>query len=744
MKQVLQSIGKGKVQVVEVPWPVIGDGKVLVQVGSSLVSAGTERMITKFSSKNLLAKAKSRPDLVKHVLDKCRREGLLTAIESVRNRFDSPFSLGYSCAGEVIQIGSGVENYRVGEWVACAGAGYAVHAEVVCVPKNLVVKVPSTVDLESAAFTTLGAIALQGIRLAEARLGETVAVIGLGLLGQLSVQILKACGCRVAATDVRKDRTELARNLGTDVSSSDPESFLLQCLDLSHGRGADSILITADTESDQPVELAGRVARDKGVVVAVGDIGTRLPRKLYFEKELDFRISRSYGPGRYDPDYEEHGQDYPIGYVRWTENRNMQAFVELVGAGKLDLGSLVTHRFPLNEADKAYELISGKSHEPFLGIVITYPDRSSPSKLWLRADDSKSVSEARSSSLDALRVGMIGAGNFATAVLLPAMKRVSGIELVSVCSAQGSSARFAGGKFSFHYCAASAEQILADPKINTIVIATRHNLHWGQVVAALQQGKHVFCEKPLCLNEGELRDIVRTFGKAQKSAEAEGRREPILTVGYNRRFAPLSLRMKSLVDETPEPVVIHYRVNAGYIPKENWVQDRELGGGRIIGEVCHFVDFMSFITGAAPVRVEARTLSNMGRYNDDNLTAMLEFADGSLGSISYVANGDRSVPKERVEIFGGGRVAILDDFRRLQIARLGRKQIFRSRLRKDKGHRAEWTAFKKALEYSTALPIPLEELVGTSLATFLLLESIRTRAPQELDLRGFLSSIDES
>jgi predicted dehydrogenase len=440
-----------------------------------------------------------------------------------------------------------------------------------------------------------------------------------------------------------------------------------------------------------------------------------IPRRSFYEKELDFRVSRSYGPGRYDAAYEQKGIDYPIGYVRWTETRNMEAFLKLLADGKLDLDSLVTHRFPISQAHLAYELITGKLQEPSLGVLISYPEH---------AENTRSVriasADLPAASRKCIQVGLLGAGSFATGTLLPALKRIRGIQLIAVSSANGSHAHHAADKFGFHSCTTDERDVLNDLEVNTVVIATRHHPHAGQVISALQAGKHVFCEKPLCLNEAELSEIVAAY-ENQTQYTSTSRR--LLMVGFNRRFAPMAIRLKKFLREVREPLALHYRVNAGFLPSDHWLNDPQQGGGRIVGEVCHFVDFLSFLTGASPVEIETRSLPNRGRYSNDNVVCSLRFADGSQGTISYLASGDTAYSKERLEVFGGGSVAVLEDFRRLELIRGGTKRIFRSRLRQDKGHRGEWEAFVKAIQTGAESPIPLCEIVSTMLATFALEQS---------------------
>jgi len=722
MKQVLQQAGSGSVAVVEVPAPRLLPGCVLVRMAASLVSAGTERASCEFASKNLLQKAQARPDLVREVMSKVRRDGVFSAVAAVRGRLDQPSPLGYSSSGTIVEVGQDVTDLTVGDRVACAGAGYAVHAEFACVPRLLVAKLDSEskISFEEAAFTTLGAVALHGARTADVKLGDVVAVVGLGLVGQLTVQILKAAGCRVLGMDIDRERAELASQMGADDISSSAEGLRDVCLRHTGGNGVDAVLITAETSSSEPVELAGEIARDRGIVVAVGTVGMDIPRKLYFEKELDFRISRSYGPGRYDSAYEQKGRDYPIGYVRWTETRNMEAFLQLSSEGKLDVMPLITHRFSIERAARAYDLISGRVSEPFLGVLISYPEEASESR------EVRLVSEAKRPALIGERsvaVGVLGAGEFANTTLLPVIKR-SETDFIGLCSATGSHARHAAEKFGFRYCTTEGQRLLDDPTINTVVIATRHHLHARQVLGALAAGKNVFCEKPLCLNEIELAEIVRAYG-----GDASG----MLMVGFNRRFAPMALEMKAFLQQIAEPLALHYRVNAGFIPRDHWVNDPEQGGGRILGEVCHFVDFLTFLAGALPVEVQTRNVAD----SNDNVIVSLRFANGSQGTISYLANGDRSYSKERVEVFGGGAVAVLEDFRRLELVRHGKRKTFRSRLRQDKGHRGEWEAFCAAAQGRGPIPIPFEEIVSVTLATLRAAESRLSEKPIPVDATDF-------
>jgi predicted dehydrogenase/threonine dehydrogenase-like Zn-dependent dehydrogenase len=718
LKQVLQHARTGEITVEEVPAPRLEAGCVLVRIAASVVSAGTERASAEFARKNLLQKAKSRPDLVREVISKIQRDGIFSALQAVRSRLDQPQSPGYSSSGTVIAVGDGISDLQPGDRVACAGAGIAVHAEVACVPRLLVARIPvvnhEEVPFDEVAFATLGAVALHGVRTAEAKLGDLVAVIGLGLLGQLTVQLLKAAGCRVIGMDIDDSRAELARRLGAEAVAFSPGAFRDVCNEISHGLGVDSVLITAETSSSEPVNLAGAVARDRAIVTAVGTVGIDIERKAYYEKELDFRISRSYGPGRYDTAYEQKGRDYPIGYVRWTETRNVEAFVRLLAERKIDVASLITHRFAIERAQSAYDLITGRSREAFLGVVIQYPESGSDRDqhvaqertLTLVTDQATTVAKASEAKVS---VGLLGAGVFATTTLIPALNASSATTLVCVCAATGHHAQHAAKKFGFRFCTTDESQIIENPDINAVVIATRHHLHARQIQTALAAGKYAFSEKPVCLSEAELQAIVRQL--KLRPAGGAG-----LMVGFNRRFAPMTARLKQFLAPIAEPLALYYRINAGYLRPDHWLNDREQGGGRILGECCHFIDFMMFLAGSPIVGVEARPLANAGRYSGDNVVILLAFANGSQGTISYLANGDRAFSKERIEIFGGGAAAVLEDFRSLELVRNGRKETLRSRWHQDKGHRAEWAAFARFVQQGKA-PISLQDIVCSSLAT---------------------------
>jgi predicted dehydrogenase/threonine dehydrogenase-like Zn-dependent dehydrogenase len=719
MKQLLQNLRDGQTMVVEVPCPAARPGTVLVRTAASLVSAGTERTLVEFAEKNLVGKARSRPDLVRQVLDKTKREGILPTIQATFNRLEQPSPLGYSSAGTVVGVGSGMEGFHIGDRVACAGGNYAVHAEYEVIPRNLIARLPDTVDFESAAFSTLGAIALHGFRLAQPQLGERVAVIGLGLLGLLAVGIARAAGCAVLGIDLDPRRIALAQSMGYPAVPRDQAEEAGRTF--TQARGFDIVLICADARSNDPVILAGQLARDRGRVIAIGAVGLAIPRKLYYEKELAFQVSRSYGPGRYDPAYEEGGQDYPIGFVRWTEGRNLEQFVELLSTAQIDVRPLITHRFPIEDAAQAYDLITGKQHEPFLGVLLTYP---------LSVDEGLPATQVVISTPPATRpipgepaLGVLGAGNYATAVFLPTINKVGGVRKFGVATATGLTARHAAERFGFSTACSSEEDLINSPDVDIIAILTRHQHHARQALAALRAGKAVYCEKPLAITPAELEGIETALREESL---------PLLMVGFNRRFAPYAVLLREFLAASQEPFVAHYRINAGAIPLNHWTQDPAQGGGRIIGEGCHFIDFLTFLAGAAPVSVTAQALPDNGRYRQDNALLTLTFPDGSLGSIAYLAHGDKSFPKERVEVFRGGRVAVLDDFRRLETIQDGRRRTYQSRLGQDKGHRGAWTAFLQAVKAGGQPPIPYEELVGVTRATFAAMQSLADGQPVKL------------
>jgi polar amino acid transport system substrate-binding protein len=713
VKQVVQSYKTGRIALDEMPVPAVSPVGVLVQTVRSAVSPGTERMIVDLAKKSLLGKARARPDLVRRVLDKARSEGLAATFQKVQSKIETPIPLGYSCAGIVREVGAFVEGLRVGDRVACGGAGYANHAEFNHVPMNLCARVPDGVSWEEASLSTIGAIALQGVRQADLRLGERVVVIGLGLIGQLTAQLAKASGCAVLGSDIDAAKLALAKELGADAVCGGDE-LVAAAEAFTRGHGADAVIIAASDMSNRLVDVAGQVARQKGRVVVVGLVGMDLPRDVYYKKELDVRLSMSYGPGRYDPLYEEGGIDYPFAFVRWTEGRNIEAFLDLLAAGSLKVSPLITHRIPLPGILDAYEMLLSGS-QPYLGVVVEYPDAKADARPEARI-------ELRAPALaGAVRLGVIGAGNFARGTLLPRLAKQGGVVFDTVCTQTGMSARATAERFGFAASTTDPQSVFNDPKINAVLVATRHDLHAPMVLSALAARKHVFTEKPLCLTAEELGEIV----SAVRDVAAKGDGAPVVMVGFNRRFAPATIRLRDLFAKRGNPLVLAYRVNAGYVPLDHWTQDPRIGGGRIVGEVCHFVDALRFVVGAPITRVQAEAIAPATDHvkSSDNVAATLRFADGSVATIVYSALGDSSLPKERLEVFAERKVAVLDDYRDLTLHAGGRA----TRLihgKQDKGIDAEMTAFVEAATGRRA--IDFSEIAEVTRATLAITESLRT------------------
>ncbi|MGO9018934.1 MAG: bi-domain-containing oxidoreductase [Syntrophobacteraceae bacterium] len=731
MKQIVQSYRSGKMSLEEVPRPQVCDKMVVVRTRASLISAGTEKMIVELARKSLLGKAKARPDLVQKVVKSIQKEGIGQALRKVRSKIDTPIPLGYSCSGVVCEAWSGVDAFQPGDAVACGGAGYANHSEFNIIPQNLCVKIPNRPDtagggavlFEEAAFATVGAIALQGVRQAALTLGERVCVIGLGLIGQLTVQICKASGCRVIGADIDPGRIETAVKFGADMGlhSNDLERQIWQ---FTNGAGADAVIITAAAKGSGLVALAGEISRIKGRVVAVGLIGLNVPRDIYYKKELDLRLSMSYGPGRYDAEYEERGHDYPLPYVRWTEQRNMQAFLELVAEGRLDVRPLISHRYPFEQALDAYDLIT-TGREPSLGVVLGYDNK---------REEPKTPATKKMMSLPSpcAVLGVIGAGNFAKAVLLPGFKAHKLVALRGICTARGVSAKAAHDRFGFQYCAEDAIELIGDKAVNSVLIATRHNLHGPLAAEALAAGKHIFVEKTLCLNADELNLIIRRRAESINDGKV-----PVLMVGFNRRFSPLVRHIRKVLSDRSTPIVASYRVNAGFIPGDSWVQDPVEGGGRIIGEVCHFVDTLRFLTGSPVRSVQAACIQsdNVKLTCRDSLSITLSYQDGSVAAIVYHALGNPGFPKERLEIAAEGKVIDLDDFCKLEIfgPKIFRPKRQRIKVKQDKGFAAEIDAFVNAVVTGGPAPIPFTEIVETTKVTFAVHKALNTGRVIHLD-----------
>jgi polar amino acid transport system substrate-binding protein len=710
MKQLLQNLRTGEAVVADVPVPVVQPGRVLVRTAASLISVGTERALAELGQKSLLGKARERPELIGKVWQKVKSEGIAQALGDVRDKLDQSHAVGYSAAGVVIECAADVKGFAPGDRVACAGTDYASHAEIISVPQNLCVALPANVTFEAGAFATVGAIALQGVRLAEPTLGESIVVIGLGLVGQLTVQLLKANGCRVFGVDLDDARIKLALAAGADDGCT-PTDAAARVKSWSRQRGADACIITAATSSNEPVELAGEISRLRGRVVAVGMIGMNVPRNVYYQRELTLKVSLSYGPGRYDPNYEERGHDYPVAYVRWTEARNLEAFLDLLSLERIDVKPLVTHRFSIAEATRGYELISGGSSEPYLAVLLTYDTEGEMSRTVENLAAKKPLTPSAS-----VRVGMIGAGAHAQKMLLPHFK-TAGVEFCSIASASGVSARDVGTKFGFQRFVSDAATVINEDETNLVMIATRHGSHAALAIEALGRGKHVFLEKPLALNDAELDGLL----------EAANASVGQLFVGFNRRFSPLAIRAKEVFAQRNAPLSILYRVNAAHVPREHWTQDEKEGGGRIIGEVCHFIDLMQFLTGAVPERVYAESISDGSAaiVNEDSVFITLRFSDGSAGMVAYLSEGDAALRKEHIEIFGEGKVFVIEDFLTATLFAQGKEK--RETLRsQDKGQAEQARIVCAAIEKGQPAPITLRELETTTRATFRIRDSLRT------------------
>jgi predicted dehydrogenase len=704
MHQVLQNMKTGELRVADVPAPLLRRGGVVVRVAASCISAGTERNIMDFARKSYLDKARARPDLVRQVLDKVRKEGVATTYRAVMSRLDTETALGYSCAGVVLEAGPEADGFAPGDRVACAGMGFASHAEVNYVPKNLVVRIPDAVSFDEAAYTTIGAIAMQGVRVIEVTLGETVVVVGLGMIGLIAMQIVEAAGGRAIGVDLDPRKLEVAKKLGLNhvvLRSDDVEQAVAGW---TRGIGADAVLVAAGAPTNDPLVLATQICRKRGRITVLGSVPLEVPHKVFYDKELQLKMSTSYGPGRYDPVYELDGVDYPLPYVRWTERRNMESFLDLVAAGKVDVKSLTTHRFPITQAADAYALLEGKKPgEQGLGVLFSFPQAADSQEPLQRRVNLKAAGPTQDGQV---RLGLIGAGPFSRGVLLPAFASLPGIVFQGVSTASGMSGEATGKKHGFRYATTEYSALLADPDIDLVVVATQHRQHAAMVVAALQAGKHVFVEKPLCVTRDELEQI-------RKAYEGSGR---VLHVGFNRRFAPHAVAMRQHFASVSEPLFGIYRVNAGYAPPGS-VLHRE--GGRIIGEGCHFIDTLVYLTGSPVKRVQAASVraGNAALVDEDSVTLMLEHENGSLSTIHYLARGNALVPKERIELHGGMRSAVLDDFTSLKLFD-GSHAKNRRNLTQDKGHREQLRQVVEAVRKGTAAPVPFDELIHVTEVTF--------------------------
>jgi predicted dehydrogenase len=712
MKQIVQSPKSGKLELIEVPAPAPGPGLVLVRNHFSVMSPGTEKMAIDFARKSLLGKARGRPDLVRQVLRKVRQEGPLPTWRAVMNRLDVAQPLGYSSAGVVERVGEGVTGFAPGDRVACAGAGYANHAEYVAVPENLVARVPDGVPLEKAAFATLGAIALQGLRVAAPTLGEVAAVIGLGLIGQLAVQLLRANGCRVLGLDLDETRIKQALDQGAAWGARPDDDHTGWIAAASGGHGADFALVTAASESSAPLELAAQLCRMKGRVVAVGATAMNLDRRSFYEKELELRMSMSYGPGRYDRRYEELGLDYPLEYVRWTENRNLQAFLELAASHAVDPGSLDAEIVDFADAEAAYEALAAGQRRG-LAAIFRYADTAP-------AETSLALAARRAKPSGDVGIAFVGAGNYAKAVLLPALAGASGTSPRRIVTATGPSARRSAEKFGFAECGTDPRAVFDDPSVDLVFVATQHDSHAALAEAALRAGKAVWLEKPVALDESSLESLARA------ARETGG----FLAVGYNRRFSSHAAAIREAFAKRGGPMALHYTVAPGPAPAGTWIVDPRSGGGRIVGEACHMVDLCSFLVGAAPTQVYARALGR-DPESDDSTLLVLGFADGSTATIAYLANASADLPKERFEVSADGRTASCENFRETRLPGGRRHRT----LNQDKGQAEAVKRVVEAVRTGSPSPFSLDELLAVSRATLRAEESSRTGAAVDLGAR---------
>lgn len=707
MLQVVQYQKDGNLKVEELPAPMCLNEGILVRNEFSLISAGTEKASVTNAQGSMYARAKKQPEQVKLVLDFVKKEGLMAAINKVRSKLDSFKTLGYSTSGVVIE--SRCAEFAPGDRVACAGAGYAVHSEIITVPKNLAAKIPDNVTSEDAAYTTVCSIAMQGVRQAEPSLGENIAVLGLGLLGQITVQLLKAAGCRVVGLDVNRNSFESAKLNGCDECFESSSEHLKSLMAFSGGIGFDAVIITASTSSNQPVDLAMKIARKKGKVVVVGAVGMNISRSPFYEKEIDFKISCSYGPGRYDANYELLGNDYPAAFVRWTENRNMQSVLQLISSGKLNVKALTTHTFDINSAPDAYSLITGKSQEKFLGILLKYPNHGKEISRNIKISEIKQTGK--------VKIGFLGAGIFGQNYLLPALQKTKS-DFIAVSTATPSNAQTVAKKFGFSISSTDSESIITNKDVNALFCSTQHDSHAKYVLSAVKAGKPIFVEKPLCVNREQLAEI-------DSAVEQHNGR---VMVGFNRRFSKSFTTIKDFFARRTDPMNITYRVNAGTLPRTHWIFQPNQGNGRIIGEGCHFIDCMAYLTEAVPVSVFAYSLgsTNSADYNYDNATVIIKFSDGSVGCLEYYANGDTSYAKEYCEVFCEGSTAVMNNFEEVKLIRSGNTKVHK--FDGKKGHTEEVNATIKAIEDGKPMPIDYRALRLVTLATIAAIESINTKS----------------
>ena len=703
MQQIIQDLKNGNTILEDVPAPQVKKGHVLIKTRMSLVSLGTERMLVEFGKSNLISKAKQQPDKVKQVLDKIKTDGLISTLETVFKKLDEPLPLGYCNSGEVIAVGEGVKEFKVSDRVASNGN----HAEIVSVPSNLAAKMPDNLTYEEGSFAVIGAIALQGLRLVNPTLGENVVVIGLGLIGLIECQLLMANGCNVIGFDIDKSKVELAEKFGAKAyAAADKNEQVNIVEDLTNGIGADAVIITASSKSNDIIAASAQMSRKRGRIVLVGVIGLDISRADFYKKELTFQVSCSYGPGRYDDDYEQKGIDYPLAYVRWTEKRNFEEVLNAISTGKLDVKSLISEVVPLAEYGRIYD----NMNSGLIASILSYPES-------IETKSSIKIADKKFNSTKGV-LGIIGAGNFTGMMIVPTLKKLNA-DMKYICSSKGLSSTTLAKKYSIANSSTDYKMVLKDPEINAIIITTRHNQHASMVIEGLNAGKHVFVEKPLAITEDQLNTIIQSYNQSIETGSGAS-----IMVGFNRRFAPFVIKAKRLIDSSDTPINVIATMNAGFIPNDVWVQDMETGGGRIIGEACHYVDLISYLTGSKVESVFMNALGTSPSANTDNAIITLKYGNGSQGVINYFSNGSKSYSKERIEIFGSGKTVIIDNFREMR--GYGMKGFKKEKGKQDKGHYNQFKEYLNFLRNGGEPLIPFDSIVNTTKATFAAIESMKT------------------
>lgn len=734
MKQIVQNYRTGHLELAEVPMPACDAKRILVRNVASLISIGTERSMIELGRKSLVGKARSRPDLVRRFMEKASNEGLVKSFKSAMRRLNDAIPLGYSCAGEVEEVGTDIRDFSPGDLVACIGGAFACHAEYVTVPENLCAKIPEGVSMEEAAFGMLGIIAMHALRCANLRPGERVAVVGLGLLGLILVQLLSTYGFQVIATDLDERKCGLCQKLGSEYCIPPANEFVKACEKITGGMGIDAVILAVATSSKKPVHDAIAISRFGGRIVAMGVADIHPHRNEMWQKEVELVVSKAGGPGIHDPNYEIKGIDYPPGYVRWTEKRNLEEFLRLLATKKLKIGPLITHRHPFNDALSVYEeLLSSKSDGITIGVILQYPDDSNRQRTFSLRDSSV-MSESKR---DKINLGVVGAGLFAKTTMLPALGKSKHINLYYLCTSKGLTANHVGKQHGFSKCTTDYAEVLNDENVDAVIIMTRHKDHAGMVSYALRAGKHVFVEKPLCVNHDELDEIMGTYSSllTNNDSQITSNGVPLLMVGYNRRFSPLAKKLKAFFHDCKNPMVVQYRVNAGYLPPDHWINEEENGRGRIIGEICHMVDFLIFLTGSHPEKVSAERAGgvNTNYVNNDNVIINIRFGDGSIGNITYSGSGDRALARERMEGYCDEKVAVLSDFRELELYAKGKRKRVKL-ANQNMGYQEEVSHFIDLVKGAAKPQLTPEEIFYSTRAVFCVHDSIEKGTSQVIEL----------